>query len=387
MKTSIFAYLGAALVIAALVFMSTGLSLVASAAPNDATEYVDDGLTVTKNISLRDQKIAMTLWTRQAIDGAQPMVMPVDEGPAEVDASSAEAEAVLGEPSYSPAGSANPLSTALARVAYAYDWKSPERAVQTDLMADYADLKEGTSAVYTSYIVNQWLPAQKTYPHKWIGRLSFSTTGGTSYCSATAISNNHFVTAAHCVYDTTNNRWYSNWVFTPAYRNGSAPYGTFPATSCTILTAWKNLSGSFSINTWTRYDVAVCGAGKNSSGKTLNYMVGWAGRQWNYGYVRNFYTLGYPFRNTNDALLANAGKYLRTCTAESFQKTTNTLGMGCDLSRGISGGPWLIGYALGSSNSGWVNSVNSGFYIGTANMYGARFNSNNIVPLCNTQGC
>lgn len=67
-----------------------------------------------------------------------------------------------------------------------------------------------------------------------------------------------FVTAAHCVYDTAVNQFYANWVFTPAFRNGSAPYGSFSATACTILTAWVNLSGGFSINSWTRYDVAVC---------------------------------------------------------------------------------------------------------------------------------
>jgi hypothetical protein len=37
--------------------------------------------------------------------------------------------------------------------------------------------------------------------------------------------------------------------------------------------------------------------------------------------------------------------------------------------------------------NGQVNSVNSGLFIGQQNLYGARFNSNNIVPLCTARGC
>jgi len=37
--------------------------------------------------------------------------------------------------------------------------------------------------------------------------------------------------------------------------------------------------------------------------------------------------------------------------------------------------------------TGEVNSANSGLYIGQQNLYGAWFNSNNIVPLCNARGC
>ena len=113
----------------------------------------------------------------------------------------------------------------------------------------------------TTYDVNTNAAFWQIYPHRWDGKLTFTTPGGGASCSATAISGNNFVTAAHCVYDTAVNQFYANWVFTPAFRNGSAPYGSFSATACTILTAWVNLSGGFSINSWTRYDVAVCSVG------------------------------------------------------------------------------------------------------------------------------
>ncbi len=125
--------------------------------------------------------------------------------------------------------------------------------------------------------------------------------------------------------------------------------------------------------------------GRNSANQTLNSAVGWAGRQWNYPYVRHFHTLGYPFRGMSNQLLTNAGLYLRTCAAESFQQTTETRGMGCNWGPGISGGPWMIGYNL-NVLQGWVDGVNSGLFLNQNNLYGARFNNNNIVILCGAGG-
>jgi hypothetical protein len=88
----------------------------------------------------------------------------------------------------------------------------------------------------------------------------------------------------------------------------------------------------------------------------------------------------------NATISSGPGQYLRACIAETFLQTTDTLGMGCNWGGGISGGSLLVGYQPFVVN-GWVNSVNSGLFIGEQNLYGARFNSNNIVPLCSTRGC
>jgi len=375
MKNKICLFSGALVIVFVLMITSISPQPSAIAAPVD-----EQNQTVTRFVSKADQQAALDFWTRDAMMSTEAMAMPIDYGRAEVDVSAADQE-VLGDPGFSSARAANKNAKAIAMAAYPEEWVSMP---QTD--AAEIEGRTGTSQIFTSYYGNLWSAAQKIYPHMWVGRLSFKTSSGTSYCSATAISNNHFVTAAHCVYDSTYNKWYNTWVFTPAYRNGAAPYGSFPGTSCTILTKWVNLTGSYSINGWTKYDLAVCQAGTNSAGKTLNYMVGWAGRQWNYGYVRNFFDMGYPFKDTSNATLPNAGKYLRICTAESRQQTTDTMGMGCNFGGGISGGPWLINYAP-NVVSGYVNSVNSGIYIGQQNLYGIRFTDQNIVILCNAQGC
>jgi hypothetical protein len=333
----------------------------------------------TKVVTPAAQQAALGFWTHDRIAAADPLPMPVDRG----SAAPVFASDQSGPSGLTSAGAPAPGADAVAQRAYPQDWA--KQGGSGAIAGAQASEPTGTSQVYTSYIANA-SGLQKLYPHKWIGRLSFSTASGTSYCSATSISNNIMLTAAHCLYDSTNNVWYSNWVFTPAYRNGNAPYGTFAATTCRVLTAWVNLTGSFAINSWTRHDVGVCNMGNNTAGQTLNNAVGWMGRQWNFPYVRHFHDLGYPFRDYNDALLTDAGKWLRICAAESFQQTTETRGMGCNWSRGISGGPWMVGYAP-NYVSGNADGVNSGFFAGTQNLYSARFNSNNIVPLCTAAGC
>jgi V8-like Glu-specific endopeptidase len=377
-------------VLLVILFLALGSAAQASSLSQDQINFSTPqrNLVTSRVISPAEQQAALAFWTHDAIAQAQPLPMPVQLGPAEIDQTALSQPEITGEPGFAAAGLAASDADQVAQAAYPDDWARLEENEAATAGLDSGSLlgPEGSSQTHTSYTVNQAAALQTMYPHRWIGRLSFSVPGGTSYCSATSISGNVMLTAAHCLYDSTNNAWYSNWVFTPAYRNGSAPYGTFPATQCWVLTDWVNLVGLYAINTWARHDVGVCKMGVNSAGQTLNAAVGWMGRQWNYSYIRHFHDLGYPFRDYNDALLAGAGLYLRTCVAESFQQTVETRGMGCYYGRGISGGPWMVGYAV-SLVAGAADGVNSGLFIGTQNMYGPRFNSNNIVPLCTAATC
>jgi len=344
-------------------------------------------LVATKVVSLAEQKATLAFWTRKATAAAQPMEMPSQLDSAEVDVAALSEPAATGVRGFVAAGAAAPGAVLAAKAAYPLDWAAAEENLEETVEAAALLAPDGTSQIYTSYIVNQATALQTLYPHVWVGRLSFRLPNGdTNYCSGTSINGNVMLTAAHCLYNSTTNVWHSNWAFTPAYRDGNAPYGTFPATQCWVLTAWINLTGNYNTNTWARHDVGVCKMGTNSAGTTLNNAVGWMGREWNASYTRHAHDLGYPFKNYNDVFITDAGKYLRTCVAETFQQTTETRGLGCNHGGGISGGPWMIGYAPGVV-SGQATSVNSGIFIGTQNMYGARFNSNNIVPLCTAAGC
>jgi V8-like Glu-specific endopeptidase len=367
----------------------------------------DEGIT---SASADMQSATLMYWDEYSLATAPAIEMPVDFGTGEVDTAALDVEVSSGPPGIIKAGRAEKGANKFHKQAYseawaklAVDWgaeylalqgESPEAVVDAEetvteepVGADVtADTMAGTSGVHTYYDVNAKTALWKLYPHKWDGKFTFTTPSGNASCSATAIRNNHIVTAAHCVYDTGSNRWYTNKAFTPAYRNGAAPYGTFPTAGCRVLTAWVNHSGSYSINSWARDDVAVCRMGVNSAGKTLNQAVGWAGYGWNWDYTQLHFNSGYPARNYNDALLSSPAQYLRSCTAESFKQTTDTLGGGCYYGRGISGGSWIRGYKA-NYVTGWVNSVNSGLYLGQANLYGARFTSNNIKALCDANGC
>ncbi len=351
------------------------------------------------------QAVTLDYWTREMIAISPAMDMPVDMGETDIESFSLDEEVDTGSAGKVLSGIASPSSNRVHEEAYSEDWAalnyedwgaiyvdSLNAIVENDdvdgsTLDMLGDEMVGTRNVYSDYPVNERTALWKLYPHKWVGKFTFTTSRGNASCSATAIRNNHIVTAAHCVFDTINsNRWYLNKAFTPAYRNGHAPYGTFSTAGCHILKAWKNLAGFYQINSWARHDVAVCKMGNNSAGQTLNQAVGWSGYGWNWGYDQIHFNSGYPARSFSNKLLSSPAQYLRSCTAESFKQTKDTLGSGCEYGRGISGGSWIRGYRP-DYVTGWVNSVNSGLFVGKPNLYGARFTSGNIKKLCDESGC
>jgi hypothetical protein len=238
----------------------------------------------------------------------------------------------------------------------------------------------GTPDVYDSDYVNQNTKLLKQYPYRTIGKLLFTPAGGgSSYCSASVISpNNIIVTAAHCCHNRTS--FHSNWAFVPAMRNTSRPYGTFPFTQARILTAW--------ITSGTRdTDVCVLSLGPNAKGQTVSNLVGWLGRSWNFPSIQHHFAFGYPSN-------ISGGNFKYEASAESYANCGNGLvnAMGSPMTFGSSGGPWIRvfkRYTSGAMN--YVNTVVSG-YDGCTGTFGqsfngARFTSNNIVPLCTAQGC
>lgn len=346
---------------------------------------------VVKQVPEAEQRAALAHWTRDRIAAAPALAMPVDASDFRLrpPAQPSAAETAR-EPRHAPAGRPDADAERIARAAYWQDWAALDAEALAPQTERRQPVPSGSAGVYTAYDVNVNVNFWRVYPHLWSGKLTFSTPSGGSSCSATAISGNLIVTAAHCVYSQSTG-FYTNWAFTPAFRLASAttpaaPYGTFAATSCAVLTTWAGLTGSFAIDSWTRHDVAVCRMGNNSAGQTLNGAIGWAGRMWDAGNVQQVFNSGYPARDYNDVSLPNPASYLRACAAETFTRTTDTLGSGCRYGRGISGGNWMVGYQP-FQITGWVNSVNSGLFIGSPNLYGARFNSSNIVLLCNAMGC
>ncbi|MGB8213644.1 MAG: trypsin-like serine protease [Anaerolineales bacterium] len=338
---------------------------------------------VSVSVSAAEQAAAQAFWTPAAMANARALPMPVDTT-GNPPTRSNGAPAVSGPAGFGAPGAADPSALSAIQAAYPAAWAASASAGATPALGS-ASPADGTPMVFDSYYVNLALANQKVYPNVWVGRLYISGTPGSGYCSATAINTNMIVTAAHCVYSI-GQGFYSRWLFVPGYRNGNAPFGTFAATDCAVLTVWTTL-GSYSISGATPYDVAVCTMGKDSAKKTLNQAVGWAGYQYGYGSDFDMHDLGYPWEDTNSNALPNAGAYLRLCTAESFQAYSGVLGMGCNLGPGISGGSWIVGYQP-NVVTGWIDSVNSGYYPGYPDMFGIQFEADNFLTVCTfLHGC
>lgn len=91
-------------------------------------------------------------------------------------------------------------------------------------------------------------------PYKMTCKVTFKTKNGTASGSAALVAPNLALTAAHCVFDKSNNfEKYSNWKAYPAYNNGSA-YKNLSAGWDKVYYSkkWKETSGDY------KYDWALC---------------------------------------------------------------------------------------------------------------------------------
>jgi len=286
----------------------------------------------------------------------------------------------IGVPGATAEGDPEPGADKNARSEFPEEWKILDELADDTVKKnkEQDNVRLGTKDVFTQYCENCW-GINLHSPQKRIGKLFMNT--GT--CSASVISSKNggvIVTAGHCVYSRSTKKFITSATFIPAYRDGAAPYGQFPAVNVKTLQGWVTTGQR-------RYDVAVLRLGKNSAGKNVTSYTGVLGKSWNYGDKQVHHALGYPGN-------IGGGNKLELCVSESDQQGAGCQGnlvlrMGCSMKHGASGGPWIRGYR----NGNWVNSVVSG-YDGSActgalgkTFNGARFTSDNIVKLCEGGYC
>lgn len=354
------------------VFLAAALLMSApvTRADDDTLPQVDNSGVTSIEASPQEQRETHKMWTRRAMRQAQAAdLMAVTSEELALALAETDTVEYQGEPGFVPGSGPEPGADALAEAAFPDQWD----AGQTDVVA------AGTAIPFTAFLGNYYSTFWKTHPYRMIGRLNYvNAQGKASWCTATPIGPDTIVTAAHCVFDTAANRWYSKFSFCPAYRNGNCPYRTFAWTNAWIPNGYIN-AAEFKYG--IRYDVAVLQLGKNTLGKSVHQMVGYMARSWNQSYSQYVRTIGYPQKFYN-------GQYSWICESSTIQAGTDIMQMGCNSGPGHSGGPWIRGF--GSTNQ--INNVMSyevtdGPLMGR-HMGAARFSSNNIVVLCNlAPGC
>jgi len=223
---------------------------------------------------------------------------------------------------------------------------------------------------FTRYFVDTVLYPSH-YPYTTIGKLFFSqksaSTGqvGNYVCSASSVPTSSATnkvrrpvlwTAGHCVANGAGS-FSTNVIFVPDYENGAQPYGQFVCGQLWTSASWLN-SGDF-----TR-DLGACAIGKNKAGLTLPAAVGTLGFSWNQSRQQHWSEFGYPQGAPFN------GQWMVVC--ESSHATDDTAisgagadpqGVGCDMTGGSSGGPWVIGWknqtgATPLPGGGFVNGHN-----------------------------
>ncbi len=195
---------------------------------------------------------------------------------------------------------------------------------------------------------------QKVYPYRTVGKV-FMTQHGTNYvCSGSSVQSaprQVVFTAGHCLNDGrggSSSHWSTNVIFVPARRNGSNPYGKFSATKLWAMDGWVT-SGDFG------WDQAVFSVGKNSKGKTLQSQVGSLGIAWNQERIQHWDLFGYPAESPF------SGERPVTCGAshavdDAISATGyDPIGVGCDMTGGSSGGPWILALGRGNYINGLVS--------------------------------
>jgi len=384
---------------AALLLLLT-LALGAQASPeahvSRSAEYaaLTDGAPI-KRPSAEERANAYSTWSREAMLAAQPMEVQVVADEAALPPLTAEAITIdMAAMNAIAPGAPAADAMRIAQEAYAEDWAMLEDAAADYVMESLAagdpdgtQAPTGTSSVYDSYELNRFTQFHTGFPYKTIGKLFGRTAAGAGFaCTASVMGGRNIIaTAAHCLYDTTANRWFQNFSFVPAYRNGAAPYGQFPYQACIVLPAYINLPG-YTINNGARFDVGLCRMGNNPANQPLSNTVGWLGLRYP-GWPEHIHDIGYPATYRNGTAVPNAGLYSWLCAAETRFYTTDTLAWGCNLASGMSGAPVIYQYKP-FVVSGWIESIHSGGFSTVNDAHGPLLRAHNVGWLCtNIGGC
>jgi hypothetical protein len=162
--------------------------------------------------------------------------------------------------------------------------------------------------------------------------------------------------------------FYTNFMFVPAYRDGSGPYGSFTSSKLLTTSGWQN-SGEFGV------DEGAAVVGENGSGQTLSEAVQERLPVFDSARDQSYSLYGYP------AAKRFSGQRLYVCNTAWLMDDNSafpaTMGVPCNMTGGSSGGGWV-------TSSGTVASVVSYGYQSLKNVLFGPYQSTEAESLYST---
>lgn len=229
--------------------------------------------------------------------------------------------------------------------------------------------------------------AVTTYPYRAAGKLFFTTPTGNKTCSASVISPRVVFTAGHCVHNGNGSAtgWFSNFMFVPAFNNGTAPYLSWSASFISSIGIWTNGGGTVpNAADWGMLEMNDQSI--NGTTTKLGNVVGWLGWQTLSTIPNHATILGYP-------VAFDSGQLMHQVLAQSAVAVApNNAEYGSDMSLGAGGGPWIQNFGTASSGqTGGLNSARTrvigvtsyGFNNTTSLGNGSSILDNNFIGLFN----
>ncbi len=339
----------AALVLVILILGAAGEHGVVAAVSRETSRATDaqaDALTV---VSARDSnpqwKMASRPWTKEEMLAAKPYPIKTLTGEPARSITPVAAEGTAGLiSSVPPEGAKLGISTL-----------EDQSLLAGELLGGAAPLGYSYPAPFSRW---NHFQAYTRFPYVTTGVLFFKQYGVSYRCSAASIGNYAIWTAGHCAHagNGSSGGWSYDVVFVPAYKNGTAPKGSWVASNVWTLTPWYN-SGDL------RFDSGGMVLFTNASGSKISQVVGNLGFAYNHSRIQHWIDLGYPVASPF------TGKYLVICAAshaynDSSMGSPATVGIGCDMTGGSSGGPWILNFKGSAGTTNYLNGNNSYRYVG-----------------------
>jgi V8-like Glu-specific endopeptidase len=232
---------------------------------------------------------------------------------------------------------------------------------------------------------------------------AFFTMGSSAYtCSGSVAQDSRsgyslVLTAGHCVYDETNGRFATNWIFIPAW--GTSPtgfsgtncstysgtaYGCWSASALVVHSGYATAGGFNEQATVHDFGFAIVGAGGHSGTQLDATVPDFALGVGSISRGERVYAFGYP---AAQKYKGNTLSYCAGNTIEDGWNDNQTWGLACDMTGGSSGGAWFADFNE-TTGAGTLGSLNSYGYSGVKNMYGPKFNSDtqDVYSTANNNG-